>query len=377
MISRLNMQEIIDYKSRTGSHTLSIYLDVDQSNATNLNRKFEVSLFNALREVEGRVDGQGRSGFQAEALRVQKFVEGYRPGAKGLVIFCDSPGDFFRAYELQVPVKTEARWSEKPYVRPLLEIIDEHERYGVILTDRAQARLFSIYLGEVEEYREALAEADVTRFKSSGRDHARSQMRHQRRAETRALWHLKHVAEMMEGVAERHAFDRLVLAGPVEATNDLYRQLPKALRAKVIGTIALTMDADERQVLAETLKLMKYAERTGEIEIVEQLIEAAQKQGQATVGLDQTLAAVQAGRVRQLVYADGWRASGSRCSNCSSLMPDGEPVCGYCGAPLHVVNDLLARVARRVVTMGGVVEQVRGDAATRLQEAGGVGAFLR
>jgi hypothetical protein len=237
--------------------------------------------------------------------------------------------------------------------------------------------LFSIYLGEIEEYREALAEADVTRFKSSGRDHIRSQMRHQRRAETRALWHLKQVAEIMEGVAERHAFDRLVLAGPVEATNEVYRQLSKPLRARVIGTMPLAMEASQQQVLAETLKLMKTAERTGEIEIVEQLIEAAEKQEQATIGLDQTLAAVQSGRVRQLVYAEGWAASGSRCSNCSSLMPYAGQICGYCGATAHAVNDLLARAARRVVAMGGVVEQVRGDAATRLQEAGGVGAFLR
>lgn len=377
MISKLDLQEIVEFNSRPGSSTLSVYLDVDQSNAANLNRMFEVSLFNVLREVEEKLDSHQRSDFQADALRVQKLVEGYRPQAKGLVIFCDTAGDFFRVYEIQLPVKTEARWSEKPYLRPLLEIIDEHERYGVILTDRAQARLFSIFLGEIEEYREALAEADVARFKSSGRDHIRSQMRHQRRADTRALWHLKQVAEIMEGVAERHAFDRLVLAGPVEATNELGRQLSKALRAKVIGTVSLTIDANERQVLAETLKLMKGAERTGEIEIVEHLIDAAEKQEQATLGLDQTLAAVQSGRVRQLVYAEGWSASGSRCSNCSSLVPKGEHVCGYCGAHLHAVNDLLARIARRVVSMGGVIEQVRGDAATRLQEAGGVGAFLR
>jgi peptide subunit release factor 1 (eRF1) len=141
--------------------------------------------------------------------------------------------------------------------------------------------------------------------------------------------------------------------------------------------MALAMEASQQQVLDETVKLMKTAERTGEIEIVEQLIEAAEKQEQATIGLDQTLAAVQSGRVRQLVYAEGWAASGSRCSNCSSLMPVAGQICGYCGATAHAVNDLLARAARRVVAMGGVVEQVRGDAATRLQEAGGVGAFLR
>jgi hypothetical protein len=58
-------------------------------------------------------------------------------------------------------------------------------------------------------------------------------------------------------------------------------------------------------------------------------------------------------------------------------MPDAEQTCGYCGALVHKVNDLLARAARRVVAMGGVVEEVRGGAATRLLEVGGVGAFLR
>lgn len=377
MITKPNLRELIDRNPRPGSPTLSVYLDIDQSDAANLNRKFEVALFNRLREVEETLESRQQTDFQADSIRIQDFVEGYRPQAKGLVIFSDSSEDFFWVHEIHVPVKTEARWSEMPYLRPLIEMVDEHERYGVILTDRSQTRLFSIFLGEIEEYREALAEADVTRFKSPGRDHIRSQTRHERRADTHALYHLKRVAKIMEGVAERLAFDRLVLAGPIEATNEVYRQLSKRLRAKVIGTMALGMDASEQLLLAETLQLTSSAERTDEIEIVEQLIEAAEKQNQATIGLDHTIEAVQAGRVRQLVYAEGWAASGSRCSNCSSLMTNGEHICGYCGAGLLAVNDLLARAARRVVALGGVVEQVQGDAATRLQEAGGIGAFLR
>jgi peptide subunit release factor 1 (eRF1) len=377
MITKLDIKGLLERKAVPGSPALSVYLDTDQADAANLNRMFEVALSNALREVEETLDSPQRKDFEGDAIRVLEFIEGYRPHAKGLVIFCDSSEGFFRVHELQVPVKTKVQWSEKPYLRPLLEIIDENERYGVILTDRSQARLFSIFLGEIEEYREAFSVADVTRIKGSERDHIRSQTRHQHRADTHALWHLKQVAESMEGVAERFAFDRLALAGQVEATTEVYRHLSKGLRAKVIGTLALAMDSSERQILAETLKLMKTAERTGEIEIVEHLIEAAEKQEQATIGLEQTIAAVQAGRVRQLVYAEGWVASGSRCSNCSSLMVNGDPICGYCGAPLHVVDDLLGRTARRVAAMGGVVEQVRGDAATRLQEAGGIGAFLR
>jgi len=377
MITNPNLRELIDRDPRPGSPTLSIYLDIDQSDAANLNRKFEVALFNMLRELETTLDGPLQRDFHADAILIQHFVEGYRPRAKGLAIFSDSSEDFFWAYELHVPVKTEARWSEMPYLRPLLEMMDEHERYGVILTDRSRTRLFSIFLGEIEEYHEALAEANVTRSKTSGRDHIRSQVRNQRRADERAVGHLKEVAELMEAVAGRLEFDRLVLAGSVEATNEVYRQLSKSLQGKVIGMIALPLDASEQQVLGETLKLSTSSERTGEIEIVKHLIQAAQKQNQATIGLDNTIAAVQAGRVRQLVYAEGWTPSGSRCSNCSSLMLDGEDVCRYCGADLHAVKDLLARAARRVVAMGGAVEQVRGDAATHLREAGGIGAFLR
>ena len=377
MITHRNLRELIDRDPRPGSPTLSIYLDIDQSDAANLNRKFEVALFNMLRELETTLDGPLQRDFHADAILIQHFVEGYRPRAKGLAIFSDSSEDFFWAYELHVPVKTEARWSEMPYLRPLLEMMDEHERYGVILTDRSRTRLFSIFLGEIEEYHEALAEANVTRSKTSGRDHIRSQVRNQRRADERAVGHLKEVAELMEAVAGRLEFDRLVLAGSVEATNEVYRQLSKSLQGKVIGMIALPLDASEQQVLGETLKLSTSSERTGEIEIVKHLIQAAQKQNQATIGLDNTIAAVQAGRVRQLVYAEGWTPSGSRCSNCSSLMLDGEDVCRYCGADLHAVKDLLARAARRVVAMGGAVEQVRGDAATHLREAGGIGAFLR
>ena len=377
MITNRNLRELIDRDPRPGSPTLSIYVNIDQSDAANLNRKFEVVLFNMLREVEATLDGTLQRDFHEDAILIQHFIEGYRPRAKGLAIFSDSSEDFFWAYELHVPVKTEARWSEMPYLRPLLEMMDEHERYGVILTDRSQTRLFSIFLGEIEEYHEALAEANVTRSKTSGRDHIRSQVRNHRRADARALGHLKEVAELMGAVAGRLEFDRLVLAGSVEATNEVYRQLSKSLQEKVIGTIALPLDASEHQVLEETLKLSTSSERTGEIAIVKHLIQAAQKQKQATIGLDNTIAAVQAGRVRQLVYAEGWTPSGSRCSNCSSLMLDGEDVCTYCGAGLHAVKDLLARAARRVVAMGGDVEQVRGDAATYLREAGGIGAFLR
>ena len=62
---------------------------------------------------------------------------------------------------LPVSLPTEARYRPDPYLRPLLETLDEHERHGVVLLDRQQARLFSVFLGEIEEHREAFAALDV------------------------------------------------------------------------------------------------------------------------------------------------------------------------------------------------------------------------
>jgi hypothetical protein len=129
MISKVELETLIGREGKPGHLVLSVYLDVDQSRETNLNRRFEVSLSNLLREIErSLVDEFEREEFIADAERVRHFVSSYRPGARSLVIFCDALEDFFWHRELNVPLPSEARWSETHYLRPLLETLDEFER---------------------------------------------------------------------------------------------------------------------------------------------------------------------------------------------------------------------------------------------------------
>jgi hypothetical protein len=98
MITKLRLKELIEYKAMPGSQTLSLYLSVDQSDAANLNRMFEVSLFNVLREVEETLDSRRLSEFKTDAFRAQEFVERYRPRAKGLIIFYNSSEGFIKFF---------------------------------------------------------------------------------------------------------------------------------------------------------------------------------------------------------------------------------------------------------------------------------------
>jgi peptide subunit release factor 1 (eRF1) len=377
MFSKKNLETLLQYEAKPGSPVLSAYLDTDQSNATNVNRGFEVVLKNMLRDVEQSLDNDARKEFETDAAQVLEYLKNYREPKQGLVIFQNKTEGLFWIQALRVAVRNGVWWRDTPYVRPLLELLDEHERYGVVLTDREHAWLFTVFLGEVEEHLEAFAKADVTHIKTSGTDHLRSQMNFQRKSDEHAHSHLKHIAELMSRLATIHEFDRLIIAGTVEATSELYGLLPKFLRTRVAGKISLAVESNVARVLEETLKIEEDVERKREVDLVEELITAASKQKQAVRGLDDTLLALQEWRVWQLVYADGFGPRGGQCTNCGALLAKDTEGCGYCGEAVRVVEDLIELAAARVMEMQGKVEQVRGAAATRLKEAGSVGALLR
>jgi hypothetical protein len=179
-------------------------------------------------------------------------------------------------------------------------------------------------------------------------------------------------------LAHRHAFDRLMLAGPVEATSQLQHLLPKQWQSRVVASLNLPVEADKQTVLAATRQVSEEAERNGEIRLVEGLIsDAASSEQRAVTGLDATLRALRLGRIWQLIYADGFAPSGSRCINCATLFEEMPESCAYCGATVWPVDDLVEQAAQRVVVTGGKVEQVRGEMAARLGVAGGIGAFLK
>ena len=377
MISHADVERLCARQAVPGSPVLSVYLDVDQSRAANLNRDFETALHTRLRELESEIPPEERDSFAADTARVLRFVAGYRPAARGLMIFADESEDLFWTGELQAPLTTGVHWDDRPHIRPLLELCDEYERYGVILVDKERARVFTVFLGAIEEEREAVASAEVRHKNASGTDHLRSQMNFQRQDEMHVRWHLKTVAELTDELARAQTFDRLVLAGPVAATSELQRLLPKRLRARVVGTLRLPIDASLPDVLRETLVLEQAAERSLERERVEALLTAAGKGDGGVVGLEATLEAVQERRVWRLLYSAGYESRGDECPRCGALFPSGRAQCGYCASPLQPVDDLVERAIRRVADGGGDVDQVHEAAATRLWDAGGIGAVLR
>jgi hypothetical protein len=378
-MSRITAKDLGELKeSRTGAgRVLSVYLDVDQSKAANLNRRF-VGAFESRIQLIGRrfEEEYEQSDFTRCVDDIRKLLSTYEPHGRSLVIFARSTGPmWFR--EVNVDVGTNIHWGAMPYLHPLIEALDEFEPYIVALTDRAHARIFTVHLGTIEKQAEIYAMGTVRHVKASGTDHLYSQSHIQRRADENILAHLKRVVEVIEHVGIVSPTARIVLTGNAEAVSELFRLMPKMLRGRVAGSAVLPGNARESEILESTLALARRAERVQELEKIDRLLTSSAKGDKAVVTIPLTLQALNEDRVRELVYAEGFSATGGICDTCHVMFPSDDMNCEICGMPVKSADDLIENSIAAALAAGAAVEQVRGPAAEKLRNAGGIGAFLR
>jgi peptide subunit release factor 1 (eRF1) len=354
-----------------GRRVLSAYLDLEPQRQPR--HAYRIVLEDLAKEIRSGLDRKTREEFQADVTRVQEWLDGQEPHGNGVAVFVSEPRKFFQAHWLPVRVKDHLAWDLTPDVAPLLEVADEYERYAVALVENDRARLFTVFMGAIEE-------SDSVRDKEVPPRHDKggvSQSHFQHHHDLHVLWHLKRVAGRLAALFRRRAFDRLILAGPEEVTSELRPLLPDPLARRVAAVVPLETYANEREVLEKTLEIEAGVEREAEERLLQELFETAGAGGRATRGVAPTLEALWLGEVRTLVVADGAQGQGSECPNCGRLEPGNVATCPACGSAMRPVHDVVHRAMARTIEQAGRVEVVHGDAARRLLQAGGLGALLR
>ena len=377
MISYDDVRELQQYLSSPDSLVLSLYVNIDQSNAANLNRGFETAVENFFRQMlETQIaTDNNRPKFEAETDRVLRFLRNYTPKGKGLVIFSDSSHDFWWQRDLQVSVPTEARWSSRPWVRPLFEVIEDHDRFIVVLMDKQRARILSVDAEGMQQQAEILSDVP-NKHSTTGSDHIMSQGQMERDHTKHIKWHAKHVADELAVIVERKKLSRIVIGGPVEATSLFTNELPKRLQQMIIGSVAVPLDANYERLVSEIRAIQQKSEHEDEARMVEAMITGAMKNDRAVIGLSDTLLAIQEQRVYCLVVAKDYHVEGKECESCHVLLEAGVEACLFCGGKALPVPDLINRASHRVLDQAGKVQMVAGAAADKMAGIG-IGAILR
>ena len=371
MLTREQIEELQAFDGR-GARVLSVYLDLSPS--SQVRRSYRIVFEDMVKTVREGLDKAGSAELSAEVSRVDEWLQAQKPGGKGLALFSCAPEKFWQAHVLAVPVENHLAFDATPDVAPLLELLDEYERYAVALVDKKKARLFTVFLGEIEEI-EALKDDLVPSKHDQG---GISQTKYQHHHEVHVLWHLKKVVERLAELHRRRGFDRLILAGPEEPVSELRHLLSRTLAHRLAAVIPGEMFAGDEDILRATLEVESRVERELEQRLLDELLETAGGGGRATYGVTPTLDALWGKAVRTLVVADGVHGTGSECPNCGRLEPSALATCPACGASMRSLHDVFHRAMELALEQADRVEVVHGDAARRLREAGGgLGALLR
>jgi hypothetical protein len=354
--------------------TLTLYLDIDQNKQANRKRGFVVQAEALLKDLKAT---HGPDRRLADAIRrALDRVKKLRPKGKSALVVVNGSVKLTELYELGVPFAASAHWRKGAFLRPIVEAMDENERYGVVLTSTTRARLFTVFMGEITEHDDLVSDT-TARSKALGTDQWRSQSRHQRRHDEEVAAHTKRVIDALHDLALRQPFDRLIVAGTKKATAQVERLLPRRLQGKLVRTLTMPVTAAKKEVLEGVLKLQQKMEREQEDALLDGLEAELHDRGKAVAGFGPVVDAINQGRVWKLFYGKTLKLKGGECADCGSYAPETKGPCPYCGGKLKRVAQTLDRLSQSVFDMAGQVEVVDGPAAKRLAKHGSIAALLR
>ncbi len=365
MLTDSDLRELLGYQ--TNYPVLSVYLNTDpaQGNAD----AYKLRLRSMLKEIE----------LSEDVAAVMQYIDhAHDWTGRSLVVFSCAGQDFLRAFHLAVPVRSRVRVSDRPHVKPLVNLLDSYGGYGVVVIDKQGARLFSFHLGELRE-QDGLMGESVRRTKRGGG----SQAAGRRGGVAGQTDYVDEVAErnMREAVefatrffAENNV--RRILIGGTDDNVALFRsQLPKSWQSLVVGMFPVSMVASHTEVLERAMQAGREAEVHRELQLAKAVVTGAAKGRGGVVNLEETLNTIREGRVQTLLIRDGFRAPGNRCESCGYLSSLPMEACSFCGGKTKEISDAVELAVRQVLQSGGEVEVLPQERDVKGFEQ--IGAILR
>jgi peptide subunit release factor 1 (eRF1) len=359
--------------TRAPSPVVSVYLDTLWSDEHQRDR---VRVFLAEEIRKARAAGKPAElladldwvAEQGEAL----IAQAQHPDAHGVVLFACGPLGLREVLPVRAAVDDLFVVADAPYVRRLVELLEDTPSTLVVFVDGESARL--IRLGPDGVGPEVTLASEVPGRHRRGGWQLIAQARYQRHLQTHRAQHFDAVAGAVTDLMDEHGVERIVLAGEARAVAVFQKHLDGRVARLVIGTVAGSRHEPSRAFVERARALLGLRADDADAAAVDAVLTEAAKGGRAAAGLEAVLDAAGHGAVHRLYLLKTFRTPGRRCGGCSALQPGTGSACRVCGAPTEDV-ELGEALVQRVLATGGSVETVAAHAG--LGRADGVAALLR
>ena len=338
-----------------GAPVTTCYLDVDGRRFPR-HQDYVHELDVLLRRARAEQDGHQHDGHQSVHADLDKIEHHVRGGidrsrVRGVAMFSCSRGRLLEGDRAAGARSSQVVVEPAPHVRQLESVLDEYERFGMVVADSQRARVFLFEVGEVVERTELFDTVE--------------EVKHQ---------HLRHAAEVAFRLFQEEPFDHLVIGAPPEVAAELAACLHPYLRDRLVERLSLSVQATDEQLRRAALDVERAVERKKEQALVRKLRDAVGSGRRGVGGLDPTLRALVERRVEHLLVSQGYRAPGWHCRPCGYLAKVGRR-CPLCNEPMDQTSDVVEHAIEQAVTQSCRVEVCVENAD--LDVLGGIGALLR
>jgi hypothetical protein len=356
---------------------ISLYLDLDPSTAPTAGDA--QTRLNSLLDQGAKANGAGkgdlthgqRVGLKEDFERIRRYFEAdfRRNGAQGVAVFCAGLDGVWHALSLTEAVPDVIRLGHELYLAPLVPLVGRGEGALVVVVSREQGRIYRLRAGRLEELAD-LSERQPRRHDQGGW----SQANMQRHVDELAQEHLRRVAEELDRLVRRLDGAQVVVVASEEAWSEFEGLVARETHAAIAGIVQAEAHAQPAELLDAAAPVLERRRAERDAALVERWREEAGRNGRASSGWAETLAAASDGRVELLLYGEGANRPVKRCPLCGRLATAGES-CPLDGTAFEDSEDGLNLAVRQTLAQGGTVSALGGR--RDLDPVEGIGALLR
>jgi hypothetical protein len=329
--------------------------------------------------------------------RLKAYLAGeIEPSVQGIYAVAGGEGQVFAPMALGIPIESAVSVGPVPVLSSLARCAEDNPDFAVLVADQQNATLIVVS----QTFPASELQVEGEEYPRKQKQGGWSQQRYQMRAEERISAFARAVAERTQKALDENGIDLLIVAGDEVIVPELDAAWHSTMKERIVGRIAVEKSASEARIIAEALPVAERAARDREAATARRLVNGVG--GPLAVGgIEQTLLALEEGRVMHLVmtddfHADGWADYSMPIAGVGE--PGGEHPAG--GDPAAMVpialeeefvrlalgQDASIEIVHGTVPIGqmddGFVPQAgegppRTEAAGLLDGMGGVGAILR
>lgn len=288
----------------------------------------------------------------------------------GSICFASGKAGFWKVMNLKIPLTNELVIQPKPYIYQLSKLFSSYRRHGVVLVDKAKARIFEQSLGSFNELLQ-VTDNSPENIKVGGFK-GRQERKVERNIHQGVVNHYKEIAQKLFNLDKVHNFQWIILGGRKEATSEFRKYLHAYVDGKIMAVFEIEPAAPLNEVFEKVSDVGKITRQDFERKLIE-AYHIQKERGQALEGIEAVLPKLRDNWVQTLIINENFQRKGVFCRKCSHIELTPSSKCPEHGESLERTQNIIEHILHIALQHGINVQYV----SQPMDRYGGIAAILR